>query len=649
MHFPRVYPRDFAGLLLVGVLVLHGLAVAADNDPAVPPTAAPTTPTLSLDFETTIDINSLGKTPAPVVEDAQNNVVRGVQSVVVLPPLDPALTPASLDEFEAAGLPTLALALVDVVKVPPEEENWDRRQASWRLLAASGRLEKLAAGLAAALTDDDLSQRVEVQLLLADALLRLNRPLPARALLRRLLFEGALDPIRQRDVRRQIIQTYVVGRAFADAGLAALRYQLEYYPDDTKWRLLRAGLLLATDQPGAAVNVLAGLQSVEGRLWRVFARLRQGSLTTAQVIEQLQALAEPVAANPRLEAVRLVVLAEAAQLAGRHSLQVEVTEQALLLAGDLPVYLAPLVLADLVKAYLVLGQAYFGASASAVTEPAALFAALENDTEEAAVARRAAAALLLQAGTPAPLARQVHAFMAEMLEQDGRLPLMGLLYGKDGPLGREKDLPDSVLAGLVQHALVQADHKRAARLNALIQQPPPGVSKGAWALRWARLALFGGHPDAGAAVLGRWLGSVEEIAPASLDRVMQLMFDLQALERHRLALGLFEQAAGLAQTERQQRELLFWMAESYAALQEHTRAAAFFVRSALSGGREAAQWQQSAWYRAALELEAAGLWNDARVLFQRLLVSTTDSRRQLQLRQRLQQLHLHRQRSESDS
>ncbi|MDP6313899.1 MAG: hypothetical protein QGF76_06460, partial [Arenicellales bacterium] len=82
MHFPRVYPRDFAGLLLVGVLVLHGLAVAADNDPAVPPTAAPTTPTLSLDFETTIDINSLGKTPAPVVEDAQNNVVSGVQSVV---------------------------------------------------------------------------------------------------------------------------------------------------------------------------------------------------------------------------------------------------------------------------------------------------------------------------------------------------------------------------------------------------------------------------------------------------------------------------------------------------------------------------------------------------------------------------------------
>ncbi|HJP45953.1 MAG TPA: hypothetical protein QGH18_08070, partial [Arenicellales bacterium] len=173
MHFPRVYQRNLAGLLLAGALVLHGLTVAADNEPAAPPTAAPPTPALSLDFETTIDINSLGKTPAPVVEDAQNNVVRGVQSVVVLVPLDPALTPASLDELEAAGLPTLALALVDVVKVPPEEENWDRRQASWRLLAASGRLEKLAAGLAAALTDDDLSQRVEVQLLLADALLRL--------------------------------------------------------------------------------------------------------------------------------------------------------------------------------------------------------------------------------------------------------------------------------------------------------------------------------------------------------------------------------------------------------------------------------------------------------------------------------------------
>ncbi|MDP7563854.1 MAG: hypothetical protein QF841_05155, partial [Arenicellales bacterium] len=107
MHFPRVYQRNLAGLLLAGALVLHGLTVAADNEPAAPPTAAPPTaapptaapptPTLSLDFETTIDINSLGKTPAPVVEDAQNNVVRGVQSVVVLVPLDPALTPASLD------------------------------------------------------------------------------------------------------------------------------------------------------------------------------------------------------------------------------------------------------------------------------------------------------------------------------------------------------------------------------------------------------------------------------------------------------------------------------------------------------------------------------------------------------------------------
>ena len=122
--------------------------------------------------------------------------------------------------------------------------------------------------------------------------------------------------------------------------------------------------------------------------------------------------------------------------------------------------------------------------------------------------------------------------------------------------------------------------------------------------------------------------------------MIQVLFDLQTIGRHDLAMLGFQQAAELARTPRQQRELLYWMAESQAAQGEHSRAADFFLRSAVIGRSRSSQWGQSARFRAASELASAGLINDARRLYRALLEMTSDPKQRLALGQKIQDLDL---------
>ena len=61
---------------------------------------------------------------------------------------------------------------------------------------------------------------------------------------------------------------------------------------------------------------------------------------------------------------------------------------------------------------------------------------------------------------------------------------------------------------------------------------------------------------------------------------LQVVFDLQAVGKHAEAYVLLESLYSLVDQPQQQREILFWMADSKAALGEHEAAAELYLRSA---------------------------------------------------------------------
>ena len=235
-----------------------------------------------------------------------------------------------------------------------------------------------------------------------------------------------------------------------------------------------------------------------------------------------------------------------------------------------------------------------------------------------------------------------HSWLVHQLLDEGYAGLLGAFYGENGLLGRYSDLEDEALLLLVDQALAESDFGHAADLQSMIAGPPQGVNHGAWVLRSARLQILGGNADAGAAELKAWLTQLQAMAPASLDQVMQVMFDLQFLGKHRLALELFEAVTPLVQTSGQKRELLYWVAQSWAELDDHVRSAAYFVESAFWAGATTDPWSRSALYRAGQELESGALYDDAGVIYHRLLGDTTDPKLQAKLRYRLAQLQLGR-------
>jgi len=157
---------------------------------------------------------------------------------------------------------------------------------------------------------------------------------------------------------------------------------------------------------------------------------------------------------------------------------------------------------------------------------------------------------------------------------------------------------------------------------------------------------LGGYPELGADNLDQWLSSLKEISPDSLDRVMQIMFDLQFLEQHELAIKLFESASRLIRTADQKRELFYWMGQSWLGIDEPARAAAYFLESANLSGPNDLLWRRSALYQAGLALEAATFYDDATRVYQQLLSDANDAKLQAKLQYRLAQIQLARIRQE---
>jgi len=549
----------------------------------------------------------------------------------------------TLFELQRQQLDELGLYLLADPLLVPESDPRERQRRRWYLLERQAQLNQLTNEIAGAFEKAQGALRVELGLRLGDILLRTNKPHEARKVFETLAEEVAGDTgIHQQILERIVRADFHEGR-YPEALRAARDVEIQYSPDQPSWRKLLGMVLLASGESAEAATVLNELSSVEARLWGVYARWMDETLSSGAALIEIGEIKIP-ADDRRVAALRsamIVKIANALEFADTRVLALEALVQS-------PVELPPLVQIDapgwLIETYSALAEPLIGEAELSLNNPEGITGYLNRPDSQSDVGRRAVAVSLLRLARDHTSSDVITLWLIHHLIEQGLNRLITFFF-IDGPLGVDlKQLHPEAIMLLVDETLRVNDLPLAARLQSLMDGPPAGVDHGAWTVRTARILILGGEAVRGAHQLGEWLAGIQQITPDSLDRVMQIMFDLQFIGEHRLALKLFEVAAPLAQTEGHRRELFFWSAQSFYEIGDFALSAAYYLESARLAGERNPFWEKSALYQAAQALESALFYDDAAKVYNRLLGSSPDPKMQAKLRYRLAQIEHHRKR-----
>lgn len=559
-------------------------------------------------------------------------------------------SPAFVKTLIRAGSSVLALRIIDLEQARQGEDwlKWERLRidayktaGSWAALAARARSMPAK-----------LSQAGQRYVLTEIALAELARGDGAAAMahLRTLLWRTGGSREQRARWRRLVIRAYLVDGRVGDAHAALLKYQHDFRAHGDSWQLLRAQVLMRHGEYGRAYRLLADVRTDSARLARLYAGLVSKRYKPAQVLKQ----AGRLVANKRLDdhqrQAAWLVMSKAAMRGQNPALGIDYLEKALhehapvRHRGDV-FYING---AMLWRAYLDLGARLGNGAGLVEGDDAGWLGAAEAATGKSSIAARALyATIAARAETRA--ARTIgHRRLAEMLVRLERGHTLRQLYlpGLQAPAPKLalEEAPDDMRYYLAIEALKAQDLALAARLMRDLKIAPVGEPVNDWLLRRARTLIFAGDTEPALRLLEQIIASEGDFTPAFSQRLMQVLFDLQEMDQHQAAHALMVPLYARLKNQRLERELLFWMAESQAALGAHKLAAELYLRSAYHGMPTGGDmWGQSARFHAAEMLAQAGFVEDARTVYGTLLRVSSDDKRRALLARKMQRLWLHRQ------
>lgn len=554
-----------------------------------------------------------------------------------------AIDPAHVEALAKGGATELALRRVEQGQsdaLPVDEwVAWEKARLAvytarrdWDALAQ--RVERLPGGLPGDFVRHALTRAAEARLAAAD-------PAGARRFLRRLIWQEQAEPGELPYLRRLIIRSYLMEDNLDDALAALQRYKQDYRAQGEAWQLLHAEILLRAGQARGALEELAGLQSREAQLLRQLAALRAGDFRPRDVIERAEKLAAASRRDAPTARRAWVLVAKAARLGRDPATRVRALEQALGIRGENDaLYRADA--DELWEAYDTLAESLGNAARLLVGEDEAWLAKAASYERKSPSTARALYAFTGRTAHDPEARAAAHQRLAASLLADGLTETLKTLYTRSARYAALDTIPLPVRYRLADVALAEYDIALAANLIRNLDTPPEGEDNELWRLRRARILIYAGELPPALAMLNGLLDGTEALAEGFAERFLQVMFDLQTAGQHQAAIPLLESLYARVDNERMQREILFWLADSHAALGHYPEAAELYLRSAATrnGALGADPWGDSARYQAAEALGKAGLHADARNVYLELLRATTDPRRRMQIERRIQQLWL---------
>jgi len=573
-------------------------------------------------------------------------------SAVSLPGAVLALDTSSLNELAQlarAGAPQLALRRMDAEQPAAGKDlvQWAAwEQERLQILASQELYPELISRVDSMPGAVDERFRRLALSLKADAQLQLGQADAARGTVRALLWKQGVeaDTGELTRWRRLVVRSYLLEDKHRDARLALLRYRQDFGNEDQQVRWLSARVMLQGGRADSVFKLLQQDKTPQGRFLRYAAQLRAGSQQPV-VIEEIAVKQAQQANAPQLKSAFWGLAAAAAKKAEQPYRHIEYLEQALSLPFDRELIHGVLELnADqLWDAYLQQGKRIGNSEQKLLGNDEDWYFPATEALEKEPLRARVLFSVLSEYGSDASRRSLAHEYLVEMLDElpGGKL-LVQRLYLESQRYADVGNLPPVIRYRLIDDALESGELQTASRLMAGLAEPPVGGDRFAWDLRRARVAIFTDEVDYGVKVLQQLLAE-QELAwdKQKIDRLVQVVFDLQTLQYHEQALALFTALLDKSHDQQQGRELLFWMADSLQQLEQYDQAAYLYLKSAtLTDATAMDPWAQTARYRAAKALVEAGLLEDARQIYSSLLRATRDASRKAVLQNEIQRLHL---------
>ncbi len=442
--------------------------------------------------------------------------------------------------------------------------------------------------------------------------------------------------------RELVIQSYLADELYDDVRVAMAGFSKDYRPNDPQWEHRYARILILTGNREEAVARIAGLQTVEARMLNLYAQFIGKSAAPAQIVEQLLEMLPEMEQNSPIVAELWAVVRVIAASDQDTETRVIAAENGLPGHGGQSAPVAPVVpltsAFDLLEAYdehaIEIGNSYglvIGDDENwhqraqefdilAPPTARAIYAFLSVNAAQAqwrSTAAKSLAAALIQAELP------------DILE----------LLVVEEKFIRLQDVAPPDRNALIDWVIRKRDYATASLIMSTMADPPQDIDAHSWQLRRARVALLAGDTHLGISILRQLTARLQPPLDGELiDRVVQVIFDLQDLGQHETAVELTDSLYEKSADKLQKRELLHWSAESYSALEQHLKAARLFLRSATLGEDWNDDWGRSVQYRAALELTQAGYVIDARRILSTLKQLTFDPRTRAVIDDRLREL-----------
>jgi len=542
----------------------------------------------------------------------------------------------------SAGASQLALKLIDASQPPLSQSPaawtvWERARLD--ILSSSGYTKRLFVRINAYPDDVPRSLREYAYLTGARAALGADDPIRARGFLRTLIWSRsppAASVLTQ--YRQLVLRSYVVGGNLKDADRALAYLRREGHGTDWRTREVAAEIALERGRPRRAVHLLSGLKQPEVRPLMLLSELKAGIRKPRQVgtmAERLGRAAEK--GKKRQIAGRFArVRSAAAKQVGNVELELASLADALRLdpLDSGPFAVTPkLFWNTLVEAGMQLGN-----QRRLLLGGAGPWLQAASDENKSKHPMRALA-LLAAAGTrsPDPYARGacLSALAKQLLGNGHGMDLALKIFSDANLFPRPDRLPGALRYALLKPAVSTGRITFASALVAGLSKPPAGVDAGDWQVQRARLLLFGGH-DQSAIHLLQSMADGKPQVPAK--KLLPVVVDLETIGDNQAALGILQNMLALhpAPPPEQARQILYWIGKAYSGLESPLNAARAYLEAATFNSPYAMdQWAQTARFSAASALTQAGLYGDAKRIYEGLLNATSDPAEQAQIKQKL--------------
>ncbi len=564
---------------------------------------------------------------------------------------------ADLKEIKSlvkADVPELALALID--RHQPDAQNnqsawirWEKQRFSiYKQLneyqKLNERIDKLPDKLPLSFYHWAIKESIRGYLLLGDGY-------GARNLAKKLIWGdyGALKDELLIEVRRLIIMSYLVEDLPKDAYEAMQVHRREFarirshssFSENRAWSLLNAQVLLISGYATRANKELLELSGNDVEPLKLLVTLRMKGSDPDEVIRQAKQKKRKLKKPDQIP--YWAIIANASRLKQDYKSQIWALERVLAVKNNDTLF-GHLYFANadkLWEAYLDYGNRV-KQKRKLGADDKVLFVAAKSYREKEMFDARSLFAFLAINSTNKDLGSEAHReFVRTLYLNRYGYRVVNRLYLESARFSNIEMIPVVVRHMMTGKALETSNIKLASKLLRGQIKAPKDVSKLDWHLRRARVHILAGEFQQGMEVLLGVFENVEKLNNKQVDRLLQVLFDLQALGKHRTVLPLFEIVMKRTQDKKRRREILYWMADSMKSLEEYAEAARYYLRSAgIADPRATDLWAQSARFQAAEALANAGLVVDAKGVLRRLLKATTDPGRKALLERRIAQLEI---------